>query len=63
MSTFWKWPISLTEPIIDAVLPKNVCPLVAITIASASPRTTFEPILGSSPEAIVTGIDSPVSAA
>ena len=49
MSTIWKWPCSLTDAIIDAVLPKKVCEPVAMTIASASPRVTLEPILGSSP--------------
>mmetsp|Transcript_26421 Transcript_26421/g.88864 ORF Transcript_26421/g.88864 Transcript_26421/m.88864 type:complete len:209 (+) Transcript_26421:733-1359(+) len=58
-----KWEISWTRLIMEAVLPKNVWPPVAMTTASASPRTQLEPILGSSPHRILAGMDSPVSAA
>ncbi|KPI82617.1 hypothetical protein ABL78_8372 [Leptomonas seymouri] len=46
-----------------AVLPKNVSAPVSCTVPSTSPRTTFEPIFGMCSGPIVTGSDSPVSAA
>ena len=63
MMTSSKWELCWTLLIMDAVLPKKVCDPVATTTASASPRTQFEPIFGSRPGPIFTGMDSPVSAA
>mmetsp|Transcript_4245 Transcript_4245/g.18031 ORF Transcript_4245/g.18031 Transcript_4245/m.18031 type:complete len:238 (+) Transcript_4245:2803-3516(+) len=62
-STFSKCPSSSTPCTKSAVLPKNVCEPVAETVASISPRVTVLPILASEPGNIVTGSDSPVSAA
>ena len=47
----------------EAVRPKKVLAPVDSTVASVSPRTTVEPILTESPLYMVTGRDSPVSAA
>ena len=52
-----------TEFSSSAVLPKKVRDPVNCTVPSTSPRTTVEPILATSPHPIVTGSDSPVSAA
>mmetsp|Transcript_591 Transcript_591/g.1901 ORF Transcript_591/g.1901 Transcript_591/m.1901 type:complete len:220 (+) Transcript_591:1991-2650(+) len=61
--TFSKCPSSSTPWTRSAVFPKNVCDPVAITVASISPRVTVLPIFASDPVDIVTGSDSPVSAA
>mmetsp|Transcript_77360 Transcript_77360/g.90114 ORF Transcript_77360/g.90114 Transcript_77360/m.90114 type:complete len:244 (-) Transcript_77360:12-743(-) len=63
-STKWMLPRSAsTDCSSSAVLPKNVFSPVYCTVPSTSPRTTVEPIFGMWSTLIVTGSDSPVSAA
>jgi hypothetical protein len=62
ITALWKWE-TLPAPATNfAVRPKNVLAPVAVITATISPCLTAEPEYASSPDFLVTGRDSPVSA-